>query len=519
MSPSSFTQAQFDDALAAMLRERRGSGVERFRLIARDLHRSVVGGSQPNRMPMACNAMWKLAGTIEHTVVYQTASGRSSSLEIEYCVDSGTIAMAASRPGRRGSQPEQGALTQRSPSKQRLVAASEPSQAELPDADLYLVACVKRKAAVPMPARELYASPWFQKARECVERKGQPWAILSAKHSLVWPTEIVAPYEMTLRSMSAPQRRQWADTVMASLAPHLDSVRTIAMLAGTTYRQLLVPELERRNIEVQVPMEGLSQGRQLQWLNICLSLPRAEPVSRSRLPQPANERLDHLRRFYDCIAHLQTRTGGTRKLSVCPSRMPWPARGVYFFMEPGETRSNSGRGLRVVRVGTHGLKPGAKSTLWRRLAQHRGTTGGGGNHRTSVFRLIVGTALIARDRLDCPSWNQPRRPPDRRTEALEHLVECAVSAVIGCMPFLWLEVPDEPGRDSLRGYIERNAIALLSNRRQQPLDPPSGSWLGHYCDRYKVQASGLWNSDHVDETYDSAFLQAMERLVEQVPSV
>ena len=31
------------------------------------------------------------------------------------------------------------------------------------------------------------------------------------------------------------------------------------------------------------------------------------------------------------------------------------------------------------------------------------------------------------------------------------------------MPFLWLEVPDPPGPDSLRGYIERNAIVLLSN--------------------------------------------------------
>lgn len=318
--------------------------------------------------------------------------------------------------------------------------------------------------------------------------------------------------------MSTLQRRQWADTVLASLLPHLDGVRMITILAGSTYHRLLVPELERRNIEVQVPMEGLSQGRQLQWLNICLSLPRAEWVSRSRLPQPANERLEHLRRFYDCLADLETRTGGTRKLSACSSRMPWPARGVYFFMEPGETRSDSGRGLRVVRVGTHGLKPGVKSTLWRRLAQHRGTTAGGGNHRTSIFRLIVGTALIARDRLDRPSWNQQRCPSDRRTEVLERSVEYAVGEVIGCMPFLWLEVLDEPGRDSLRGYIERNAIALLRNCRQQPLDPPSGSWLGHYCDRYKVQASGLWNSDHVDETYDPAFLQAMERLVKQVPS-
>ena len=33
--------------------------------------------------------------------------------------------------------------------------------------------------------------------------------------------------------------------------------------------------------------------------------------------------------------------------------MYWPQRGVYFFMEDGEERSDSGSGLRIVRVGTH----------------------------------------------------------------------------------------------------------------------------------------------------------------------
>ena len=47
-----------------------------------------------------------------------------------------------------------------------------------------------------------------------------------------------------------------------------------------------------------------------------------------------------------------------------------------------------------------------------------------------------------------------------------------MSTVIGAMPFLWLAVDDEPGAESLRGDIERNAIALLSNFGKQPVDPP-----------------------------------------------
>ena len=55
-----------------------------------------------------------------------------------------------------------------------------------------------------------------------------------------------------------------------------------------------------------------------------------------------------------------------------------------------ETRSGTGAGPRVVRIGTHGLKNGSRSTLWGRLSQHRGSSRSGlGNHRGSSFRLLV----------------------------------------------------------------------------------------------------------------------------------
>ena len=80
--------------------------------------------------------------------------------------------------------------------------------------------------------------------------------------------------------------------------------------------------------------------------------------------------------------------------------MSWPRRGVYFFFENGEPRSGTGAGPRVVRVGAHGLKNGARSTLWGRLSQHRGSSRSGlGNHRGSIFRLLVGVALANRNNI------------------------------------------------------------------------------------------------------------------------
>ena len=169
-----------------------------------------------------------------------------------------------------------------------------------------------------------------------------------------------------------------------------------------------------------------------------------------------------------------------------------------------------------MRVGTHALKTGSKTKLWTRLRQHKGVaSSGGGNHGGSIFRKIVGAALIKKDGLNYPSWGKDDSAP-REVRKLEQPLERIVSTRIGKMPFLWLAVEDEAGPDSLRGYIERNAIALLSNFGRHSIDPPSSSWLGHHCNREKVRTSGLWNSNHVHEDYDPAFLETLARLIDEM---
>lgn len=223
-------------------------------------------------------------------------------------------------------------------------------------------------------------------------------------------------------------------------------------------------------------------------------------------------RLSDLRRFYALMDDLARSTGGPRRLADCSGRLDWPTRGVYFFMEPGEVRFESGDGPRIVRVGTHALKDGSRTTLWKRLSQHKGQRDGNGNHRGSIFRLLVGAALLADDPALCSTWGQGNNAVRTIREA-ERELESRVSGVIWQMPFLFLSVDDLPGPHSLRGFIERNAIALLSNAGKEPLDPPSQGWLGRSCPRQRVRASGLWNQNHVDERYDPAFLDVLTNLV------
>ncbi len=221
-------------------------------------------------------------------------------------------------------------------------------------------------------------------------------------------------------------------------------------------------------------------------------------------------RLDDLQRFYALLDRLEHRIGGARTLSQSGGRSVWPQRGVYFFQEPGEQRQDTGKGNRIVRVGTHALKAGSGTKIWTRLSQHKGVTKtGGGNHRGSIFRLIVGASLIEQENLNYPTWGKGSSA-SREIRKSELTLEQAVSKKIGDMPFLWLGIDDEPGPASARGYIERNSIALLSNCCKKRLDPPSTNWLGHFCDRKLVRKSGLWNSNHVNEAYDSNFLNVLD---------
>jgi hypothetical protein len=119
---------------------------------------------------------------------------------------------------------------------------------------------------------------------------------------------------------------------------------------------------------------------------------------------------------------------------------------------------------------------------------------------------------MARHGHEFPTWGEGNNAP-ADVRAGEVTLECEVSKVIGTMPFLWLTVDGEPGAESVRGYVERNVIALLSNYRKESLDPPSAGWLGHSCNRERVRRSGLWNSNHIDDCYEPALLKCMERLV------
>lgn len=225
------------------------------------------------------------------------------------------------------------------------------------------------------------------------------------------------------------------------------------------------------------------------------------------------QRHSDLNQFYDLLDDLESKMGGKRKLADCNGRMEWPKRGVYFFFEPNELRAGS-NAQRVVRVGTHGLVANSQTTLWKRLYQHKGQqSSNGGNHRGSIFRLLIGEALMNRDpSLQSETWGKGSTAP-RQIRLAEQEMEAHVSEYLGNLELLYVSISDNPGPNSDRAIIERNAIALLSNFSEPTKDLPTANWLGNFSGRQKVLQSGLWNNNHVDEIYDPNFLSVFKEYV------
>ena len=129
---------------------------------------------------------------------------------------------------------------------------------------IILISCVSKKRKYKTKAKNLYTSPLFQYNIKYAESLNPDKIfILSAKYGLLDLEKEIEPYEKTLNNMSAEQIKRWASKVISQLkkVSYLQKDKFI-FLAGTKYRKYLIPNLKL----VEVPLEGLTIGKQLKYL-------------------------------------------------------------------------------------------------------------------------------------------------------------------------------------------------------------------------------------------------------------
>ena len=184
--------------------------------------------------------------------------------------------------------------------------------------------------------------------------------------------------------------------------------------------------------------------------------------------------------------------------------------GLYFFYEQGEASTHAIAG-RIVRIGNH---PRSDERLVARLREHYA-----GSKNASVFRLLLGGALIRRDDPSsaCLAPGPGQGHWERHMEAA--CARCApyeqrVSALLGDrFRIRCVRIENREERNRLESRLIATVAACT-------VCGPSTNWLGRFASSEKVKASGLWNSEFVGgTTMGGADLKRFGELVGTIPDL
>jgi hypothetical protein len=130
-------------------------------------------------------------------------------------------------------------------------------------ARVLLLASTADLADAPTTAAELFRSPGFARARQLAVATGTHWYVLSAKHGLLDPADVVGPFDVQLAERSPGYRSAWGEWVVAQLAERVSLEGTVVEVhGGVDFAQPLRQPLDRRGagLELALPESWTADG-------------------------------------------------------------------------------------------------------------------------------------------------------------------------------------------------------------------------------------------------------------------
>jgi hypothetical protein len=125
--------------------------------------------------------------------------------------------------------------------------------------ELVIVTCVKEKRKGRQKAKDLYISDLFKKMKQYAETYDYDWRIISAKHGLIDPEDIIESYEEeSLDQFKLLKGKQTTDLktkkkalkkiIEVQLEPILNTYNEIILMCGKNYRDVLLPLLKNKKV-------------------------------------------------------------------------------------------------------------------------------------------------------------------------------------------------------------------------------------------------------------------------------
>lgn len=125
------------------------------------------------------------------------------------------------------------------------------------------VMCGQRKVNYACCAEELYCGSLFKAAKGWAKRHAIEWFIVSAKHGLLLPQTIVAPYDVKLgkgaNALNKQQQSQWAEQTRKLIEERYGK-RRIVCLCSKEYESAF------SGLNCYFPLQRMGIGKRIKWL-------------------------------------------------------------------------------------------------------------------------------------------------------------------------------------------------------------------------------------------------------------
>lgn len=130
---------------------------------------------------------------------------------------------------------------------------------------IVVIACGAKKLDEPAAACDLYTGGLFRAHREIAELKwGGVDFIMSAKHGLIGASDVLDPYDASLKDLTRKERTEWAADVAVDLLAATAPGDKIVVLAGKAYEEW-IPILQSHDRVVIRPLAGMGVGERRRY--------------------------------------------------------------------------------------------------------------------------------------------------------------------------------------------------------------------------------------------------------------
>lgn len=128
-----------------------------------------------------------------------------------------------------------------------------------------VISCGRRKNNFRTQAKNLYTGNLFIAARKFCECNYSDWIILSAKYGVLFPEQMVEPYDLFIDDFTEDEKINWSNTVANKIMKMFDSNKTIDFYTSKNYQKYVIPILTRGGYSTTENLNNLRVALKTKW--------------------------------------------------------------------------------------------------------------------------------------------------------------------------------------------------------------------------------------------------------------